>query len=342
MVQQEKQVKADLSSNPHKEKNGDHAHGHTVVDPVIFTTERGKWAVKWSFLGLMVTALLQVMVVYFTGSVALLADTIHNFGDAVTAIPLWIAFALAQKKPTKRFTYGFGRVEDLAGMVIVLFILLSAIMACYESIHHILHPGAVKYLGVVAAASVIGFLGNEFVAQFRIKVGKEIASSALVADGYHARVDGLTSLSVLFGAAGVWWGFPLADPIVGLLITAAIMRIVWETGKTVMTRIIDGVDPGIVDDIRHTVRETPGVRGVSEVRVRWLGHRIHAEINLTVDQTLSVARGHEIAQEARHQLIHGLSYLSTATIHVDPEGSSGEDSHQIIKHKHDQFPEHTH
>lgn len=342
MVQQKRQVETDLSSNQHKEKIGDHAHGHAVVDPVIFTTERGKWAVKWSFLGLMTTALLQVAVVYFTGSVALLADTIHNFGDAVTAIPLWIAFSLAQKKPTKRFTYGFGRVEDLAGMIIVLFILISAIIACYESIQHILQPREVKYLMAVAGASVIGFLGNEFVAQFRIKVGKEIASSALVADGYHARVDGLTSLSVLFGAAGVWWGFPLADPIVGLLITAAIMRIVWETGKTVMTRIIDGVDPGIVDDIRHTVRETPGVRGVSEVRVRWLGHRIHAEINLTVDQTLSVARGHEIAQEARHQLIHGLSYLSTATIHVDPEGSSGEDSHQIIKHKHDQFPEHTH
>jgi cation diffusion facilitator family transporter len=300
------------------------------------------WAIKLSFLGLMVTALLQVVIVYFTGSVALLADTIHNFGDAITAIPLWIAFSLSQRKPTKRFTYGFGRLEDLAGIIIVFFILLSAAMAFYESINHLLQPREVKHLGAVTAAAIIGFLGNEFVARFRIRVGNEIGSSALVADGYHARVDGITSLSVLLGAAGVWWGFPIADPLVGLLITAAIVRIVLKTGKTVVARIIDGVDPGIVDDIHGTVLKAHGVLGVTEVRVRWLGHQIHAEINLTVDQSLSVAQAHKIAQEVRHQLLHRLPYLSMVIIHVDPEGSSGEYRHGIVKHKHDNLPEHSH
>jgi cation diffusion facilitator family transporter len=209
--------------------DNDHSHTHgfgDVVDPTILTTERGIWAVKWSLVGLMLTAVLQVVIVYISGSVALLADTIHNFGDAATAIPLWIAFLLARRKPSKRFTYGYGRVEDLAGVAIVFMILFSAVVAGYESIQRIFQPQEVKYLWAVVAASLIGFIGNEAVALFRIKVGKEIGSAALVADGYHARVDGLTSLAVLFGVVGVWLGYPLADPIVGLLITIAILKIV--------------------------------------------------------------------------------------------------------------------
>src|SRR5215208_6096905 len=244
------------SDHPHHD--GDHgqhshAHGHThgAVDPTILTTERGIWAIKWSFAGLMVTAIFQIVVVIVSGSVALLADTIHNFGDAATAIPLWFAFVLARRKPSKRFTYGLGRVEDLAGVVIVLIILLSAGVAAYESINRIFHPQEVAYLWAVVAASVIGFLGNEAVAIFRIRVGKEIGSAALIADGYHARVDGLTSLAVLFGAIGVWLGYPLADPVIGLLITVMILRIVWEAARSVFTRLLDGVDPEVIDEINH-------------------------------------------------------------------------------------------
>ena len=332
----------DNHSHQHVQKHDEHAHTHGVVDPSIFSTERGIKAVKWSFLGLLVTALFQVVIVMLSGSVALLADTIHNFGDAVTAIPLWIAFTLARWKPNKRFTYGYGRVEDLAGVIIVLLILFSAVVACYESINRLFNPTVVKYLWAVVVASVIGFLGNEAVAQFRIKVGKEIGSAALVADGYHARVDGLTSLAVLFGAVGVWLGYPLADPIVGLLITIAILRIVWESGKAVFTRLLDGIDPDIIDNIKHTVHHTLGVKGVSEVRVRWLGHRLHAEINLAVNPELSVERGHKIAKEVRHQLLHHLRYLSNVLIHIDPQDASGEEYHHITKHKHGDLPEHSH
>lgn len=269
------------NSHKHSHYHKAHVHTHGAVDPAIFTTQRGIWAIKWSFFGLLATALFQVGIVLLSGSVALLADTIHNIGDAATAIPLWVAFTLARRKPNKQFTYGYGRVEDLAGVAVVLTILFSAIFAGYESIERLFHPRTVEYLWAVIIASVIGFLGNEAVAIFRIKVGKEIGSAALIADGYHARVDGLTSLAVLFGAVGVWLGYPLADPLVGLLITVAILRIVWESGKSVFTRLLDGVDPEVIDEIKHAINHTPGVQNVAEVRVRWLGHRLHAEVNIT-------------------------------------------------------------
>ncbi|EQB63146.1 MAG: cation efflux family protein [candidate division Zixibacteria bacterium RBG-1] len=331
-------------NRPKREGQGHHAHDHThtALDPVILTTQRGIWAIKWSFLGLFVTALLQVIVVLFSGSVALLADTIHNFGDAATSIPLWIAFAMARWKPSQKFTYGYGRVEDLAGVTIVLVILFSACITGYESINRLFHPQKVEYLWAVAAASVIGFLGNELVAMLRIKVGKEIGSAALIADGYHARVDGLTSLAVLVGATGVWLGYPLADPIVGLLISIAILRICWVSIKAVFTRFLDGVDHKVIYEITHTAKHTAGVHEVTEVRARWVGHRLHAEVNVAVSPEISVEEGHEIAKEVRHQLLHFLPHLSNATIHIDPANALGEKYHRIPEHIHDDLPPHSH
>jgi cation diffusion facilitator family transporter len=326
-----------MSNHRHK-----HDHAHSVIDASIFTTERGIWAVKWSFFWLFLTAVFQIVVVVFTGSVALLADTIHNFGDAATAIPLWFAFRLARYKSTKRFTYGYGRVEDLAGVAVVLTILFSAIVAGYQSFERFIHPQKMGYIWAVALASIIGFLGNEAVALFRIKVGKEIGSAALIADGYHARVDGMTSLAVLGGAIGVWLGFPLADPIVGMLITIAILFLVWDSTKSVFARLLDSIDPKVVDEISHTVSHVKGVQSVSEIRVRWLGHRLHTEVNVAVDARLSVEEGHRIAHEARHQLLHHLEYLSNAIIHIDPAHSSGEDYHRVANHAHDDLPGHSH
>ena len=225
----------------HHDHGDDNTYGHThgVVDPTIATTTRGIWAIKWSFLILAATAALQLIVVYVSDSVALLADTIHNIADAGTAIPLWVAFVLARRKPTQTFTYGYGRVEDFAGIVIVLIILFSALVAGYQAIDRLIHPHPVMHLGWLAAAGVIGFLGNEAVAVFRIRVGRQINSAALIADGYHARTDGLTSLAVVLGAFGVWMGFALADPIIGLIITAVILGIVWQSAKAVLTRMLD-------------------------------------------------------------------------------------------------------
>jgi cation diffusion facilitator family transporter len=321
-----------------------HGHGHThgVVDPSITTTDRGLWAIKWSFIGLALTAVLQLVVVYFSGSVALLADTVHNFGDAATAIPLGIAFLFARKKPSKRFTFGYGRVEDLAGVAIVLTILVSALVAGYESVQRFLHPQDISHLWAVVAASIVGFLGNEGVAIFRIRVGREIGSAALIADGHHARIDGWTSLSVLAGAIGVWLGYPLADPIIGGLITIAIFGIVIQSGKSIFTRMLDGVEPSVIDEIRHAAEHVPEVKEITDVRARWLGHRLHAEVNIAVDSNLTVAQAHAVAAEVRHQLLHHLQYLSLAVIHVDPVEQSGEVHHRIEEHTHDGLPLHSH
>jgi cation diffusion facilitator family transporter len=327
--------------HPHGHDHG-HDHSHGIVDPAIVTNDRGLWAVKWSFAALMATAVLQLFVVFVSGSVALLADTIHNFADATTAIPLAIAFLFARKQPSARFTFGYGRVEDLAGVVVVLTILCSAVVAGYESLQRFLHPQDVSYLWAVIAASIVGFLGNEGVAIFRIRVGREIQSAALIADGYHARVDGWTSLAVLFGALGVWLGYPLADPIVGLVITAAIFGIVIQSGKSIFTRMLDGAEPQVIEEIRHVAAHVPEVKEVSEVRARWLGHRLHAEVNVAVNPQMTIAQAHAVATEVRHQLLHRLSYLSLVVIHVDPADQSGEAHHRIEGHAHDGLPLHSH
>jgi cation diffusion facilitator family transporter len=319
-----------------------HAHTHEAVDPVIATTARGIWAIQWSFVILAVTAALQLVIVLLSGSVALLADTIHNVGDAATAVPLWIAFLFARRRASARFTYGFGRVEDVAGVIVVLIILCSAIVAGYEAVSRLLHPQPLTRLGWVAAAGLVGFLGNEWVAVFRIRVGREIDSAALVADGYHARTDGLTSLAVVLGALGVWLGFPAADPLIGLLITAMIFGIVWQSTKMVFTRLLDGVDPALIEDIRHAARHISEVQEVTQVRARWLGHRLHAELNITVHPALSVAQGHAIATDVRHQLLHHMPALSNAVIHVDPLDASGEEHHRIAEHRHGEWMAHTH
>ena len=326
----------------HHHEHRNHGHTHGAVDPSIATSERGIFAVKWSFIGLFATALVQIVVVFLSGSVGLLSDTIHNFGDAATAVPLWIAFALTRLGTSRRFPFGYGRFEDLAGVLVVLIILFSALVAGYQALDRLLNPQPVGYLWAVAAAAVVGFVGNEAVAIFRIRVGREIGSAALIADGYHARTDGWTSLAVLLGAIGVWLGYPLADPIVGLLITGAILVIVWQSGKAVFTRLLDGVEPKVIDEIRHAASHVPGVEEVAEVRARWLGYRLRAELNVAVSPQLSVAEGHAVAREVNHQLLHELRYLDMAVVHVDPVQEVGEEHHRISVHKHDDLPPHSH
>jgi cation diffusion facilitator family transporter len=224
----------------------------------------------------------------------------------------------------------------------VLIILFSAAVAGYQAIERLINPQPVGFLGALAAAAIVGFIGNEAVAIFRIRVGRQIGSAALVADGYHARTDGWTSLAVLVGAVGVWLGYPLADPIVGLLITAAILVIVWQSGKMVFTRLLDGVDPRVIDEIRHASGQVEGVEDVSEVRARWLGHRLRAEVNVAVAPELSVAEGHAIAREVNHRLMHELRYLDMAVVHVDPLQEAGEEHHRTVAHAHDGLPLHSH
>src|SRR5215218_6278166 len=297
------------------------AHSHDVhekVDDAMATNERGIWALKISLLGLGATAVFQVVIVLISGSTALLADTIHNFGDAATSIPLWIAFALVRRGQTKRFTYGFGRAEDVAGVLIVLVIFFSACVAGYESVRKLIDPQPVSHLWWVAAAAIVGFLGNEAVAVFRIRVGTQIGSAALVADGQHSRVDGFTSLAVLVGAIGVAAGVPVLDPLVGLAITVAILFIVKDAAKAVFRRLLDGIEPEILAEIEHAPLHIAGVQNVHAVRARWLGHQVHADMHVTLDRTLSVAESHAIIQRVEQSLVDHVRSFGGATIHVCP------------------------
>lgn len=310
-----------------------HSHDPAdALDDALTGDARGIRAVKLSLAGLGITALLQLVVVLVSGSVALLADTIHNFSDALTAIPLWIAFALGSRAATRRYTFGYRRAEDLAGLVVLLMILGSALLAGYESITRLITPVVITAIPIVIAAGVIGFGGNELVALYRIRVGREIGSAALVADGYHARTDGLTSLAVVVGAVGVWLGFPLADPVIGLVITVAILFVLREATGQMLGRLMDAVEPALVDEVEATARAVSEVQDVSRVRVRWAGHVLETSLAITVDCDRTVGEGHAIAEAVRHRLLHGVARLDTAVIHVNPCGHDGRDPHAELRH----------
>lgn len=318
-------------------------HSHDAaesVDDALTGSAEGIRAVKLSLVGLGVTAVLQLGVVVISGSVALLADTIHNFGDAITAIPLWVAFALSRRAASRHYTYGYGRAEDLAGLFVVLMIAVSAALVGYASVTRLLDPQPLDNLGWVAIAGLVGFIGNEAVAQYRIRVGTRIGSAALIADGYHARTDGFTSIAVLLGAAGVWLGFRQADPLVGLAITVAILFVLKDAIRQMWRRLMDAVEPDVLHAAETAAHGVPGVVDVSLVRPRWIGHAIHAEARITVDQDLSVVEGHRIAEEVEHAMKHTVPKLATVIVHIDPCGHDGaeihaaEDRHVSTAHSH--------
>ena len=296
-----------------------HSHDSAdSVDAALTSSAQGIRAVKISLVALFATSLAQAMVVLFSGSVALLADTIHNFSDALTALPLWLAFVLGRRPPTRRYTYGFGRAEDLAGLFVVVMIALSAILAGSVAIRRLMDPAPVQHLGWVAAAGLVGFVGNELVALYRIRVGRRIGSAALVADGLHARTDGLTSLAVVGGAGGVALGWPLADPIVGLLITVAILAVLRTAARDIYRRLMDAVDPALVQTAERALQMIPGVVGVRRVRMRWIGHQIHADADLDIDGHTTLAQAHELAHVAEHQLVQAIPQLTAAVVHAYP------------------------
>ncbi|MBL1082969.1 cation transporter [Streptomyces actinomycinicus] len=312
---------------PHSHESAD------KLDPALEASARGMRALWVSLAVLGATALAQAVVVAVSGSVALLGDTAHNAADALTAVPLGIAFVLGRRAATRRFTYGYGRAEDLAGLVIVLTIAASAAFAAWAAVGRLLDPRPVSHLPAVAVAALAGFAGNEWVARYRIRVGREIGSAALVADGLHARTDGFTSLAVLLGAAGSALGWQAADPVVGLAITAAIVLVLRDAAREVFRRVLDAVDPELVDRAERAVREVAGVRGVGELRLRWIGHRLRAELAVVVDGEATVRQAHAIAVEAEHALLHAVPRLTAALVHADPAPAPGEeDPHLALAH----------
>jgi cation diffusion facilitator family transporter len=314
-----------------------HPHSHEAVDKVDAAMEasaEGMRALWISLAVLCVTALAQAAVVAVSGSVALLGDTLHNAADALTAVPLGIAFVVGRRPPTRRYTYGYGRAEDLAGVVIVVIIAASSVLAAYEAVTRLAHPRPVSNLIAVAVAAMIGFTGNELVARYRIRVGHKIGSAALVADGLHARTDGFTSLAVLLGVGGVAVGWDWADPVVGLLITVAILAVLRQAAREIYRRLMDAVDPALVDQVEQTLRTTPGVLGVGQVRLRWIGHQLRTECEVIVDARSGIVQAHQVAVRAEHGLLHAVPRLAAALVHADPQPQGGADYHaELASHR---------
>jgi len=299
---------------------GGHSHEHVSLnaDPAFNATEEGIRTV-WLALGLLsLTTVIQIVIVAISGSVALLADTLHNLGDTLNSIPLLVAFYLARRVATRRYTYGFGRAEDVAGVIIVLSIAVSAAIIFWESFQKLFNPQPMENLPWVAAAAIIGFLGNEGVALLQIRVGRRIKSDAMIADGLHARVDGLTSLAVLIAVLGTVLGFPILDPIIGLLIGVAILFITRDAAVRIWYRLMDAVDPSLVNQIEHYASEVEGVRQVDRLRVRWVGHQLFAEAVIVADEQLSLVESDQIAERVQAVVRQAIPYLSEFTIHVSP------------------------
>jgi len=309
-----------------------HSHGDPSADRVLEATSDGMRAVFVSLGGLAATAAIELVVTLFSGSVALLADTIHNFADALTALPLALAFRMGRRPPTRRYTYGFGRAEDLAGLAVVAMIAGSTVVAAYEGVDRLVHPRTVHGTPWVIAAAVVGFVGNELVAAYRVRVGRRIGSAALVADGLHARSDGFTSLAVVAGAVAVAAGAPQADAIVGLVVSAAVAVVLFGAIRTVYRRLMDSVDPDLVDQVETVVLGVPGIEGIDDVRIRWVGHDLRAEIQVVSDCDLSLVEAHAIAEEAHHRLLHSVPRLAEAVIHSNPSERGAAGYHEALAH----------
>jgi cation diffusion facilitator family transporter len=291
-----------------------HGHSHGGMDPGLLRSRDAMHALLVSLVVLGATAVFQIVIVVISGSVALLADTVHNAGDALTAVPLGVAFLLLRRGRTRRLTYGYGRAEDFAGLAVVAVILFSAVYAAYEAIDRLVHPSPPGYLLATAIAGVVGFIGNEWVAVYRLRAGRRIGSAALVADGYHARIDGFTSLAVVAGVVGVALGFDLADPIAGLLISVVILRIVWQSIKVIGLRALDGVEDGVVDSIDRTAAGVPAVREVRDVRARWIGHTIRSEIEVGLAPDITVEQAEDIAAQVRHAVTGSVEHVAEVAV----------------------------
>ncbi len=310
-----------------------HEHASPTAEQTFFDNNLGIRTVWLALVILFITTLLQIGVVILSQSVALLGDTVHNLGDSLNSIPLLFAFYLARRAATRRYNYGYTRAEDVAGILIVFSIAFSAFFIFKESIERFLNPQPLTHLGWLAVAAVIGFLGNEAVALIQIRVGKQISSAAMIADGLHARTDGLTSLAVLLAAGGAALGYPIFDPIIGLFIGVVILFITWDASKKVWYRLMDAVEPEYVDNAEKTLQRHKMVRQVHRVRLRWMGHRLHAEVQIGLDAHLTTAESHHIAEELRHDLFHTLPNLSEAMVHVEPWLPLEQSHHLTIHHE---------
>ena len=333
MHEHQSESQHDHDKHNHDHDHDEHAHGHEhcKVDADLYGNRAGLRAVQISTAGMFLVAAIQFAIAWIGGSAGLFADALHNFGDVFTTIALWIAFVISNRAANQRYTYGYYRAEDLAGIFIVLVIIASAIASAVESIQKLTSGNIPTQIYLSMAAALIGVAGNELLAQYKISVGNRINSVSLIADGHHSRIDGLTSLAAFIGLIGVKLGFPKADPIAGIVITIVIVTVVFSTSRSVLQRLLDAVDPHVVPSIITTATAVTGVEEVTDVRARWVGHTLHVVMNIEVDAELTLSKAHAIAEVVRHRLFHDVKGISEVVVHTDPSSASG-DHHQEMAH----------
>ena len=304
-----------------------HSHAHpAVTDDALAVLAR-------STAVLALVAAVELAVAVSSGSAAVLADGLHNLGDVSTTVALAIAFLLSRRAPTRRFPYGYHRTEDLAGLVVLLLVLASAVASAVTSVEHLVHRGPLQHPAVALASALFGFIGNEGVARYKSVSGRRLRSVSLEADGQHSRVDGLASLGAAAGVVASWAGASVLDPVAGLLISVVIAMVAWDTARTVTPRLIDEADGSLLTLIEEVAATTPGVVAVGTVRARWTGRRVRAELVLAVDPTETVSRAHALGEEVRHRLFHRVEALGEVIVHLDPAGEAA--AHSAAAHHQD-------
>jgi cation diffusion facilitator family transporter len=292
-------------------------------------TKAGLRAIRLSAAVLAVAAGAQLAVVAIGGSAGLFASALDNLGDVISTVALALAFMAARRAADDRYTFGYQRLEDLAGVVVVAVIWASAGLAAFESFRKLVGEHRPTAIGVGIAVAIVGAIANEVVARYKMRVGRSIGSQPLIADGRHARIDALASVAAFAGLLGVKLGWRGADPIAGLLITVAIVAIAWDASRHVLARVLDAVDPEIVDRIMHVASETEGVAGLGRVQARWAGRSLYVSLTVAVDGNLSVADAHAVGEAVHHQVLHELPGVAQVDVHVDPWEAHAEGAHQV-------------
>lgn len=315
-----------------------HDHGQSHGAPgggAELRTAEGVRAAKWSSLALFVTGAIELAIFAVGGSAGLLADAIHNLGDVATTLAIWAAFLVSRRDANERYPYGYHRVEDLAGLFVLLVMLASGIAAGWESVQHLITGAHPTHLAVSAAAALVGFAGNELTALYKTRVGRRIGSVSLVADGAHSRVDGLVSLAALAGIGGVALGFERADGLAGVLITLVIAGVIVATARGVIGRSLDAVDPALTRQVRDVAAAVPGVTIVHDVRVRWAGRALFASLSIALPPETPLGAAHDAAEEVRHALLHEIENLRGIDVHMDP-GAVHTAAHDRTAHHYDE------
>lgn len=304
---------------------GTHAHPARLTGAE--GTREGLRAIRLAALALGASAVVRLTIAAITGSVGLLAAGIDDLGDVATTIALSVAFVASRRAADRRYTFGYQRVEDLSGVLVVLVIWGGAGFATYEAVTKLTGDHEVTRLGIAMGAAALGLAANGFAGFYKIAVGRRIMSEPLIADGKHALTDGVASIAALGGLIGVQAGWEQADPIAAFVVVAAIVAVAVDATRNVSTRLLDAVDPEIVNRIENIILGTPGVAGCGRVQARWAGRSLYVTVTVAVDGDLPVSEAHAVAEAVQHRILHDVDGVAQVDVHVDPWEPHGPDAH---------------